>query len=302
MKGIRLYCGVNEVKWDGKPVSPGPYACISPVYGSTARTRRINSVNVPQDTVVLQDSGAFSDGPGERLSFQEALDRQIEHSERYGYSVSHRASYDLLIDEMWVDGRRKKRRWSESDAERAVDETIRAARFMKESYDGPAVLSVQGVTPSQYVVCAKEIVPMIEDGDVLGLGGWCISGKYPAQMRAPFNLTMNRLIPYVANAGVIRVHIWGVMDSRFLGPLLFLCDQWGVQLSTDSSGPQLRPKRGVWGYMGWKNRGYEKPKDNMAVHRVMHVKIARAWLRCGLRNSEFYKEPKIIHEQAELGV
>lgn len=291
---MRLYCGVNEQQWNRHPVRPGRYACVSPVYGATERTKRENAVTVPTGTIVLQDSGAFSDGPGQRLDFQAALARQIEHGRKYGYTIEGRASYDLLIDEKWRDGQRSKARWSAQEAHAAVEETIAAADYLRCHYDGQRVLSAQGVTPGQYLDCVRAIVPMLADGDILGLGGWCISGRIPTQMMITFTPTMTAVIPYAAQAGVKRAHIWGVIDSEFVGPLLWLCDRHNIQLSADSAGPQLRPARnGEWGYKGWKKAGYERPPvATRGLHRAIHVQLTRCWLAHGLRKSPYYHEPK----------
>src|SRR5258708_3489297 len=88
-EAIRFYCGVSEQVWNHHPVAPGAYACISPVSGrheDTPESRRVNYVRIPPGTAVIQDSGAFSDGPRQRLSVEEALERQIAHAERFGYA------------------------------------------------------------------------------------------------------------------------------------------------------------------------------------------------------------------------
>jgi len=137
-EGIRFYCGIGEQQWNHHPVAPGAYACVSPVYGTTTSTKQVNRVTVPPGTKVLQDSGAFSDGPRQRLTCYEALQRRESHAARFGYAsrIEARASYDLLIDEMWQEDEsngemvRTKRRWSETQAEWAVEETIRAAAYL----------------------------------------------------------------------------------------------------------------------------------------------------------------------------
>lgn len=297
---IDLYVGINDTTWNYHSVRPGMLACISPVYGASTKTKRENRVSIPVYTSVIEDSGAFCDGPGQRLPFPVALDRQLEHSQKYGYDgqVTHRASYDLLIDEMWTNGNRFKRRWSESDAWDAVRETVDAAAYMAKAYDGPRILSAQGVTPNQYLECSLRVLEYLNPAtDIFGLGGWCISGKMPAIMREPFDETMALAIPLLARAGIKRVHIWGVMDADFLGPLLWLCDQHNLKLSTDSSGPQVRPARGVWGYKGWSNPSYKRPDESVrGLHRALHVIETRQWLR-GFRQTEFYKPPVLQPKQ-----
>jgi hypothetical protein len=135
-------------------------------------------VAVPPDTEVIQDSGAFSDGPSSRLNFSQALERQEKHGVKPGCNplITHRASYDFLIDEVWTNGNRHKRRWTVKAAETAVRETIDAARYMAGNSDRPSILSAQGVDAEQYLACAQEIIPLLRKRDILGFGGWCITG------------------------------------------------------------------------------------------------------------------------------
>lgn len=72
-EAIRLYCGVSEQQWNRHPVNPGHYACVSPVYGRTARTKAMSRVSIPDGVRVIQDSGAFSDK--EHLCYEAALER-----------------------------------------------------------------------------------------------------------------------------------------------------------------------------------------------------------------------------------
>src|SRR5258708_8362828 len=99
-EAIRFYCGVNEEYWNKHPTAPGAYTCIAPVYGKTLRTKTRTRVRLPRETSVFLDSGAFSDGPGHRLSCEAALERQLAHSDRYVYAeqVTHIASYERLVD------------------------------------------------------------------------------------------------------------------------------------------------------------------------------------------------------------
>lgn len=288
-----FYCGVNDMKWNHHPVRPGRYACIAPIYGRTEKKRRPNRVRIPSDTLVIQDSGAFSDSRTKRLSNAAALDRQLAHAERFNYAsqVTHRASYDLLIDEKWHNGQRSKQRWSEGDAWQAVAETVAAAEYLARNYQGGRVQSAQGVTPGQYLDCAAKVLEWFDPAtDIFGLGGWCISGLMPTSIRPSFNATMLVVIPFLARASVNRVHIWGVSDVTFLGPLLWLCDQHGLKLSTDSSAPQVRPTKGVWGFRGWYKEGIQPPVASRGIWRIMLVKLYRCRLAT-LRQSAFYHHP-----------
>jgi hypothetical protein len=289
---IELYCGVSESVWNHHPVAPGKLACISPVYGKSVETKTRSSVKVPSDTLVLQDSGAFSDSLDQRLSFGAALDRQHAHAARYGYAaqVTARASYDVLVDEWWKAGVRSKSRWTEVDAEDAIETTVKAATFLAQHREKTKlVLSAQGVTAHQYLRCAQRIVPLLAPGDIFGLGGWCVTGKFPKQMMPVFQETMRLVIPYLGREGVKLVHIWGCTYARALGELLWLCDEWGIAISTDSAGPSFKPAMGEWGYAEWRDPTYRQPPvETRGLERARHVQATREWLS-NFRATPHYK-------------
>lgn len=296
-KELRFYCGVNEDRWNYHPVSPGKYACISPVMGSSTKTRQENRIWVPPETKVMQDSGAFCDSLSNRLSFKDVLERQIYHARKFEYAdqVTHMASYDLLIDEKWKDGIRYKQRWSEGEAWSAVRETIAAARYILEwrneyQQDVNLVLSAQGVSLDQYLSCADAVLdrPGRRENDALGLGGWCIMG-IRKRLLLPFKEIMRELVPMAASKGVKHIHIWGVLYAPAIGNLLWLCDQHDILLSTDSAGPQKRPAMGTWGYMGWTDKDYRRPPvETRGQERERHVIAVREWLK-NFRETEWYK-------------
>lgn len=293
--GIRLYCGITEKKWNHHPVSPGRYGCVSPVMGSKLKNIQESRVYVPEGTEVIQDSGAFCDGIDNRVSYEDALLRQKNHAKKYEYEnkISHIASYDLLIDEKWdKDGIRRKERWSEAEAEYAVQETINAAKFLSENRNGKGlILSAQGVTLEQYMNCAEEIAPIMNDEDIFGLGGWCVLGSRKNSLRPQFREIMINLLPFLSKHNVNGIHIWGVIYPFPLGELLWLCDKYNIKLSTDSSGPQKRPIFGVWGYGDWKDKEYEQPTvDIRGSERARHVMKVREWLN-NFRETKYYRPP-----------
>lgn len=290
---IRLYCGVCESKWNHHPVAPGEYACVSPVNGSSERTHGKTSVVIPEGTKVIQDSGAFSDSHIHRLTFEAALKRQIDHAIQYKYAdkITHRASYDLLIDEVWENGNRHKRRWTVDAASDAVEHTVAAAEYLSKNRNGLGlILSAQGVDENQYLECVKRIIPYLDtERDFLGLGGWCITGKLPKAMMGVFTRTINLVVPYAAEYGIKHIHIWGVMYAPALGQLLYQCDQHGITLSTDSVGPSTRPAAfGVWGYADWKDKSYKvAPVETRGLERARHVQEVTAWLN-RFRQTQYY--------------
>lgn len=302
--GVRFYCGIAEKRWNHHPVAPGAYACISPVKGASARTHTKNSVYVPEGVQVIQDSGAFSDSHIHRLPFQAALDRQIAHAEQYDYAdkITHRASYDLLIDEVWDNGNRFKRRWSVEAAEGAVTETIAAARFLDKNRGQIGLIqSAQGVDADQYLRCVQRITPLIDpERDILGLGGWCIIGKMPKVMMPTFRETILKVIPFATKAGIQRVHIWGVVYPKALGELLWMCDQHGLSLSTDSVGASTKPVFGEWGYGDWIDRAYQRPGvETRGIERARHVQATVTWLN-NFRNSQYFRPPRVVENPVQL--
>lgn len=294
--GVRFYCGVaGEKMWNHHPVAPGKYACISPVTGKTEETRKENRVFVPKETIVIQDSGAFCDSLNHRLSFQEAIDRQIVHAEKYGYKgqITHRASYDILIDEVWTEGNRNKRRWTVEEAMFAVDQTVCAAEFMANHKLQPVILSAQGVDAKQYTSCVSQIISYLDPEDVLGLGGWCITGKMRKIMTPVFRETILSIVPLIAKHNIKWVHIWGVIYPVALGELLWMCDQYEIKVSTDSAGPSFRPCFGSWGYDGWTDVNYKQPPTEIrGLERARHVEMTRSWLE-NLRETPYYQCPTL---------
>ncbi|MBA2681123.1 MAG: hypothetical protein H0U76_22335 [Ktedonobacteraceae bacterium] len=284
-EAIRLFCGTCEDEWSGESVEIGNFACVSPVYGRTIQTKSVNVIRLsPNVKAVIQDSGAFCDGPGQRLSFEAARKRQIIHAEKYLYAskVAYRFSYDVLIDEKWHHGQRYKQRWTEGEAWEACAVTIQAAGYLSRHRDGiPCILCAQGVSAAQYLKCVQGILPHLQSGDVLGLGGWCVLGKFPRQIMPAFREMLHQVIPFVGQEGVTRIHIPGCLYAPALGELLYLCDQHGITVSTDSVGPSLRPVFGRWGYASWSNPAYQRAPRGpmMAHHRRIHTYLVRRWLR-----------------------
>lgn len=319
-----FYVGESEHHWNHHPKQAGAYACVAPKYGRTKKTLATSSLTVASDVeYIILDSGAFSDTIDVRLSFDEALERQIQHAHRYQYAdrVEALASYDLLIDEQAINGIREKKRWEVSPAEYAVRQTVAAAEYLdsKRQYINRAfghhvglVLSAQGVDAEQYLRCAEQVVNYMQDGDIFGLGGWCILGKVPSLL-LPFYEAMPLVIPMLASKGVKRAHIWGVIYPKAFGPLLYLCDRYGIQLSTDSAGPSWYPAMGNWGFGSWRNNAYERPPvlDSCKVvdehghkaptcepgtfcrglERIRHVAETRQWLRdFRVREEQHYRQ------------
>lgn len=243
---------------------------------------------VPNVTGLL-DSGAFSDSPEERLSEEEALLRQIrwesEAARFWGapWQAEAVVSYDLLVDEKWLSGVRIKERCSVAEAEHKVRVTVDAAAYLASQRERlqprQLVLACQGVDATQYAECVEGVLAYALPQDWIGLGGWCILGQQRSWLPVFWD-AMRRCLPKIAAAGVCRVHIFGVLWEPALAGLLWLCDQHGLALSTDSSGPVLS--------VTWSDA--KKAGNRLADTWEENVRLWRERL-AGLRQSQHYREP-----------
>lgn len=233
---VQYYVSKNHNRLNRRAFSPEtitPRLCLSPKYPITlARS--------PAEMDIILDSGAFQDiSHEERLTFQTALSRQLEFEKRVGFTSNYIVSYDHIVDECpTVRGKRKKHRVSFSTAERYVDETIDAAKFLadcrKELEPRRLILSNQGVTPSQYVECVKEILKFSEPVDVIGLGGFCIIGQVPRLINDYFKV-IEETLPLLETRKIRRLHIFGVGVFKVLIRTHVLCHRHNVIPSYDTS-------------------------------------------------------------------
>lgn len=219
----------------------------------------------PATVCGLLDSGAFSDRGDARLSPADALARQLgwerRASAKWGAPWVARAlvSYDLLIDEVWTAGERTKRRWSVAEAERAVQVTVDAAAYLAARRDEllprRLILSAQGVDACQYIECVDAVLAVATPADWIGLGGWCILGRWVSWLPT-FWATLTAILPRIARAGITHVHIFGVLFLRALGGLVWLADRCGLIVSTDSTAPALACTRGNAAKAGVRTGGW----------------------------------------------
>jgi hypothetical protein len=236
---VTLYVGADAVSVQGRRFNLTGPRMFNGQYGPNSR---FTTEEVP----LLDgwcDSGAFNDPPHKRLTPDLALDRQLRWegraSDKWGAAYRHNAvvSYDLLIDEKWAGGKKRKERWTVAEADRAVRVTVDAAAYLASQRDRleprTLVMACQGVDAAQYAECAAGVLAHCRPGDVFGLGGWCILGLHKSWLPT-FWAAMRRVLPLVAAAGLARVHVFGVMWTTPLAGLAWLCDRHGLAASTDS--------------------------------------------------------------------
>lgn len=292
---ITLYVGGHAGTVQGEREDLAGERCFTAAHAPpAARFRDADEIDA------LLDSGAFTDPPHKRLTFEAALGRQLAWEGWAGriwklikpWAARKVVSYDLLIDEKWVEGERHKERWDIRTAEGAVAETIAAARYLSDQRErtGPRtlVLSCQGVDAFQYQECVAEVLKFARPSDWIGLGGWCILGMQQRWMKT-FWPAMRSILPMIVRAGIRHIHIFGVLFQKALGGLRWLADQYKasdgsyqLSISTDSTAPML-----ACTWKNWKKAGARHPywRDNVA------------WWKdrlANLRQTEFYKEPPLL--------
>lgn len=261
--------------------------CASAIY--RPRRRTVGADETLQ-THVLLDSGAFSDKPENRLTFEQALERQMiweRNAQRLweapNWTIEIVASYDyLLIDEQWSSetGSRVKKRWDKSEAWSAVDVSISAAAYLSSQREilrpRKLLYGCQGTTADQYAECASGILNVSAPGDVFGFGGRCILGRQPKLLQEHYE-TLLTVIPMVKKAGLSRVHIFGVLFEKAIAPMQWICDQHGLILSTDSVGP-IKASLGK----DLKKAGARRPywRDNVAWWKNHLANINRSRWYC----------------------
>ena len=280
---VRLFVGGDPASVRGEAVALHGDRCF------TAAAGRVRQRLDPARVRVLLDSGAFSDPPARRLDPERALERQLRWEglagARWGAPCRARAlvSYDRLIDEKWDGARRRKERWSVAEADAAVRETVEAARYLTAQRARLAprrlVLACQGVDAAQYAQCAAGVLAVARPGDWLGLGGWCVLGRWRRRWTPSFWATLHAVLPAMAAAGVGTCTSSACCGPRRSGGLVWLADRHGLTVSADSSAPLLAA---TW------------PDGAKAGLRAPGWRGNVAWWRRtlgGLRTSAYYRRP-----------
>ncbi len=292
--GVSLYVGGDAGKVQRRRVDLTGLRCFTPSFGPSSRFSREEAMELD----VLLDSGAFSDVGKERLTPEGALERQLRWEAKAAkkwecsdWQAKALVSYDWLIDEKFIAGKKVKQRWAVADGEKAVDVTIAAAKYLSSQRERllprRLVLATQGVDCRQYLQCLEGVLAHARSQDWIGLGGWCVLGKFKRWLPT-FWATMRQALPMIAMRGFRHVHIFGVLYQPALGGLLWLADRHGLTVSTDSASPVLAVT-----FPGKIASGGCLPTWEQNVER---------WVsRCAnLRTSTFYQEPPNPHSGRQL--
>lgn len=225
------------------------------------------------------DSGAFQDIGKRRLEPRQALEAQLRFEEQLRWwTGDHSFHFETIfiyddpagVDEAIIDGVKIKVRGDEKSAVPAVANTLAAARYyatQRKHIQGGIGWVGQGIDADQYLACVRAQLPYFKRGDVLGLGGFCIWGRMPKQMRETAHETIGRVVNAARFRGVRDFHLLGVMYAPGISWAARLARQRRVRFSTDGSAPEQAACIGGRGYaagrqidLGWrpehKYRGY----------------------------------------------
>ena len=288
---MKLFFTISNPHWSGKPIPPelGSF-CVSPVHSNKGDLKENKIAPIPGAAFIL-DCGAFQAGP--RLSFRDAWERQLSHAWRndYLHQVTYIVANDEIIGMFDYPGK--------PDPVTAVETTIAAAQYARWRRDTHLpekglILPVQGATPAQYAACAEKIIPYVHpEKDILGLGGWARIGQYRSLLPS-FATVLRSAIPTAAQAGIRRVHLFGVMLPEALGMLEWWCDQYGIQAQVDSSSPVMKTTRGERGYGDdWEklesiaHLSLEERREWRYEHRVAHCLYAKEFA-AHIRETRYY--------------
>ena len=241
---MMYFASKTHDRLNGQPFTPETAnvpLCINPYY----------NVTISNDVPFMIDSGAFQDvGLENRLSFKEALNRQLEFEKRItpeGRPAYAIVSYDRLVDEQFDGTSQIRERVSYDEGIEYVIETIEAARYLSSQRarlsPRKLILSCQGTTTEQYLFCVKEVLKIATSEDIIGLGGFCIISR-SKKVEQQFYEVINQAFPIIAEKGIKRVHIFGVGIIRVLVQAELLGRRYGIECSYDTSSYEVNAVMG----------------------------------------------------------
>lgn len=229
----KCHNSLNAVDYSPEKVTP--YLCLNPYYPvKLTPGKRVRYV---------LDSGAFQDVRSEqRLSFEDALNRQLMFEKNVGRRAEALVSYDRLVDEQINDTGQFKKRVDSSTGSEYVEETIRAAEFLSSKRHGlgqrKLILSCQGTSTEQYLQCIESILDFAEPEDIIGFGGFCILSKSKTYEKE-FYEVISKAFPMIRDAGISRIHIFGMGVFRVLVQTDIFARMNGIECSYDTSAPEM---------------------------------------------------------------
>ena len=268
-----FYPAKCQNRLNGLPFAPDAVtgrAMVNPHYGS---------VWLEPGTRAICNSTAFQTML-RRKTPQQALDDQLRLETQLSWrmldlrwrfeAVVH---YDQMlgVDEAFVDGVKVKQRGTIETARPAIAATLASAAYyatQRHRIAGAIAFAAQGINPDQYVdECVVPMLDLMQTGDWLALGGFCIIGRVPS-LKPLFAETLRRCLPLARRAGLARVHLLGVAVGDMVRLAAEEGRKAGVAVSTDTSSIEMNSVNGkVWDGGRWEHRwGKESKKQPGGYH------------------------------------
>lgn len=249
MTGPMFYPGKVHGRINGRTFQPDIVdgrVMVNPHYGNLRDCGAPYLPALVAGTLAVCDSGAFQERDMlNRKTPDEAIDRQKKLRDRLrrdgcgaDFDFEAVVTYDLLVDEALVDGKRVKRRASEEAGIIAVRETVAAARAYharRDEFAGAIAYSCQGATLRQYMACARVMLDLARPGkDWIALGGFCIIGMMPS-LKPLFVAVCREIAPLMKACGIHRAHVLGVCVCDALIEAAAIFAENGIEFATDST-------------------------------------------------------------------
>lgn len=281
-----FYPSKNNDNLNRKPFAPEKLtgrAMLNPYYGGRCK-------HVLPNTKAIIDSTAFQtmlarkqpwQALDDQLRYERQLALRMDDSEWYAEALIH---YDQMlgVDEAYTDdGKKIKTRGNRETARQAIEATLASAQYyasQRHRVRGALAFAAQGIDPDQYINdCVLPLFDLMQSGDWLALGGFCIIGMRP-KLIPHFCETLERVLPLCKKRGVARIHILGVCVA---GPIRFaaaLARNYKIAISTDSSSIEVNSAAfGKTFANGRWHKTYTKAQKFVDYHPcdLAHANIAR---------------------------
>jgi len=203
------------------------YLCLNPIYKGVT----ISNPHVK----ILMDSGAYQDREkNKRLSYDDALKRQLKLEEKIEITVHRIAAYDFIDN---------------------IEDTIDANKFLvskrKELEPRQLVLMVQGLTTREYIKCLIETLKIANPEDCIGFGGVAMAGRI-GSVKTKLLDAFKIGLPLIYNSNIKNIHIFGVGSFSVLKEIkeiseifkLLNINSDKINISCDTSSFELRSTMG----------------------------------------------------------
>lgn len=218
---------------------------------------------------ILLDSGAYTDtSKGKRISPEDALNRMLQWEEKasklWGFKVvaNYFASYDCLPLGDFAE-----------DCDRISLESAEYLNSQRAKLGSrQLIFTAQGNTVDKQIQSMLDISLLLQQGDVLGIGGYANLGKCKSRL-PDFKIIMEEAKRICDERNIENIHIWGVRWQKGTELIKEIFRNSNINISCDTSAP----------YQLW-----TRAKDNTSL------------IKGGAKSTSFPEHCSIIQTQLAL--